>query len=52
MGITSAGGVSFGTSGVGVKNAALISNGNATPSWSQVASLGSFFYQNAFMGGF
>jgi hypothetical protein len=52
MGITSAGGVSFGTSGVGVQNAALISNGNAAPSYSQVASLGSFFYQTAFMGGF
>jgi hypothetical protein len=54
MRITSTGGVSFGSSGTnyGVQNAALISNGNAPPSYSQVASLGSFFYQNAFMGGF
>jgi hypothetical protein len=45
-------GISIGTSGFGVQNAALISNGDASPSWSQVASLGSFFYQTAFMGGF
>lgn len=54
MRITAAGGISFGSSGTnyGVQNAALISNGNAPPSYSQVASLGSFFYQTAFMGGF
>jgi hypothetical protein len=54
MRITTNGGLSFGTSGTnyGVQNAALISNGDAIPSYSQVASLGSFFYQTAFMGGF
>jgi hypothetical protein len=53
MRLTAFGGLAFGSAtAYGVQNAALISNGDAPPSWSQTASLGSFFYQNAFMGGF